>query len=312
MHCCAALLYATMHALRVHREASRGYASSGVMGVCLFSACVAAAAGAHTAARALGTVGCAVNAASFAASYFFLAREVLRRRRAATAAAASPAAAACSDVAPGAAGAAEARLVFATVGLLDGTSGGCARALFPPTRLSPSGTRLLSPAFLSPMPLPCHTPLARYAPLPRHRYIFERLMWDGLLAKMRRGGGGGGGSAEGLPWSVTPELWQLKPNHPLFGETTTAATTAAATRGSGGGGESNGGGGGGGGGSRTQASPRAARLSSRSNQLEISRSSSALLSAAAADERFAALSSSLVRTPWLVPSPHRRSRSPTH
>ena len=126
-------------------------------------------------------------------------------------------------------------------------------------------------------------------------------MWDGLLAKMRRGGGG----AEGLPWSVTPELWQLKPNHPLFDETTTAATTAATTRGGGGGG-------GGGSGSHTQASPRAARLSSRSNQLEISRSSSALLSAAAADERFAALSSSLVRTPWLVPSPHYLSRSPTH
>ena len=276
------------------------------MGVCLFSACVAAAAGAHTAARALGTVGCAVNAASFAASYFFLAREVLRRRRAATAAAASPAAAACSDVAPGAAGAAEARLVFATVGLLDGTSGGCARARFPPTHLPPSGTRLPAPAsclpphvsrLLSPMPLPCHTPSARYAPLPCYRYIFERLMWDGLLAKMRRGGGGGGGSGEGLPWSVTPELWQLKPNHPLFGETTTAATTTAETRAGGSGG---GGNGGGGGGSRTQASPRAARLSSRSNQLEISRSSSALLSHTAADERFAALSSSLVRTPWLV------------
>ena len=36
--------------------------AAGVMGVCLFSACVAAAAGAHTAATALGTVGCAVNA----------------------------------------------------------------------------------------------------------------------------------------------------------------------------------------------------------------------------------------------------------
>ena len=261
-------------------------ASAGVMGVCLFSACVAAAAGAHTAARALGTVGCAVNAASFAASYFFLAREVVRRRRGATAAAAPPAAAACPGVAPGAA---EARLVFATVGLLDGTSGGCARALCPPTRLPPPLSRLLSPAL---------TPLPRYAPLPLYRYIFERLMWDGLLAKMRRGGGGGGGGgAEGLPWSVTPELWQLKPNHPLFGETTTAATTTAETRAGGSGG---GGNGGGGGGSRTQASPRAARLSSRSNQLEISRSSSALLSHTAADERFAALSSSLVRTPWLV------------
>ena len=193
--------------------------AAGVMGVCLIGACVCAELGAPTVAYALGTLGTTVNALSFALSYAHMVRAIALRRghravrvpglAGAGVGASAGTSAGAGVVAGSTSTCAHPRFVFATVGSLEGTSGGyifehlmytglLARAIETNEAGAAGGLRgVISRGVISRLVMRAARSLHLAPPAP--------------------------------PWEGAAELWELEKAHPLFDGSHGAGSRPGAT-----------------------------------------------------------------------------------